>query len=171
MNYRMRFNRYESSLHDIEDALCQGSTYYTSPEDYLLTLDECTTYIEKLKMGRELNKKWVKRRKQHIEVVVWIVYIAMYIVFILICLFLFPFIDSYVGDLSLLLKIPISVFGGVCWMFLSGILTNLISSFFTIEYNVDLFPVVDEKIEKMFDDIVWKHYVNNIKVKRLLFCK
>lgn len=65
-----QFNRYETELDFLDLAFGEGNAEYFNPKDYSLTKEECIHYLNDLKKGRELNKKWKDRRVKIIRALV-----------------------------------------------------------------------------------------------------
>ena len=146
------FNRYETELDFLDLAFWDGNADYCNPKDYSVTKEECIRYLNDLKKGRELNKKWKDSRVKIIRALV-----------ICFCLFLcvsLPFLLVWglekigLGEWSFL-----AYYAALCVIIgFSGWLYNSVNNNlrYSKRYNSSFFPAINMNVEKLFDDYLVK---------------
>lgn len=145
------FNRYETSPDIVQSALNEYDDKYCNPEDYFVTEEECRDYINNLKTGQNLNYKWNNRRKNYWE---WFVAGVGLVLTISISSIVWFWLESIDSPWSLPAFIAsIWIVGGI-----SGYIYNQIAEYMhdSTIYNYEYFPPINENIERLFDDYLWK---------------
>lgn len=145
------FNRYETNPDLVQSALNEYCDKYCNPEDYFVTEKECREYIEDLKIGQRLNKGWNDRREAF-----WNWFVAG------IGLLLTLSIPSIVWFWLEIRDSPWSLpaFIASIWIVggISGYIYNQIAEYMrdSTIYKNKYFPPINENIERLFDDYLWK---------------
>ena len=157
------FNRYETSPDIVQSALNEFCDKYCNPEDYFVTEKECRDYIDNLKIGQNLNCKWNNRRRKFWE---WLVAGVGLILTISIPSIVWLWLESidfpwgvFVSIVSLLIVAGIS---GYIYIRVAEYMRN--STIYKSEY----FPPINENIERLFDDYLWKWEVDKNVVDKIL---
>ena len=146
-----QYNRYETSPDIVQSALNEYDDKYCNPEDYFVTEEECRDYINNLKTGQNLNYKWNNRRRNYWE---WFVAGVGLVLTISISSIVWFWLESIDSPWSLPAFIAsIWIVGGI-----SGYIYNQIAEYMhdSTIYNNEYFPPINENIERLFDDYLWK---------------
>ena len=145
------FNRYETSLDIVQSALNEFCDKYCNPEDYFVTEKECREYIEDLKIGQRLNKGWNDRRETF-----WNWFVAG--IGLLLTLSIPSIVWFWLESIDSAWSLPafiasIWIVGGI-----SGYIYNQIAEYMhdSTIYKNEYFPPINENIERLFDDYLWK---------------
>ena len=145
------FNRYNAYLNDLEFAFWEGNNKYCNPKEYFVTEEECRKYIEDLKIGQKQNREWNERRKNKW---IWLtISLGLFFTFCLPSIVLFLFnLQQYVWGIPVVLLSSWSIAGTCFWGY------NKTEEYFRNNeiYLHEFFPPVNEKIERIFDDYLWK---------------
>lgn len=145
------FNRYDAYLKDLDLALWEGNNKYCNPKDYFVTEEECRKYIEDLKIGQKQNREWNERRKNRW---IWLtISLGFFFTFCLPLLVLFLFnLQQHAWGIPV-----VSLFSwSIAWPCFWGY--NKTEEYFSNNktYWHKFFPPVNENIERLFDDYLWK---------------
>ena len=157
------FNRYETSLDFVQSALNEYDDKHCNPEDYFVTEDECRKYIEELKRGQRLNREWNHRRRTFWE---WFVAGCGYLLTIFVPCFLWYWFDleNYLWGWPLSFIVT-GIVGGTSIFVFNRVAEYMHSS--TL-YKSEYFPPINDNIERLFDDYLWKWKVEkNIDNKNI----
>lgn len=146
------FNRYETELDLLDLAFGEGGADYCNPKEYSVTKEECIHYLNDLKKGRELNKKWKDSRVKIIR--------ALVISFCIIICISLPFLLVWgldvigLGGWSFFVYYAVLciIIGFSRWLYCS-VDNNLR---YSKRYNSSLFPAINMNVEKLFDDYLVK---------------
>lgn len=145
------FNRYDAYLSELEFAFWEGNNKYCNPKDYFVTEEECRKYLEGLKNGQELNHEWNERRRTRW---IWfIIFLGLFFTFGLPSIVLYFFnLQQYAWGIPVVLLFSLSIAGLCCWGY------NKTEEYFRYKtiYLQQFFPPVNENIERLFDDYLWK---------------
>lgn len=145
------FNRYDAYLNDLDSAFWEGNNKYCNPKDYFVTEEECRKYLEDLKNGQKLNREWNERRKNRW---IWLtISLGLFFTFCLPSIVLLLFnLQQYVWGIPVVLLSSWSIAGACCWGY------NKTEEYFRNNeiYLHKFFPPVNENIERLFDDYLWK---------------
>ena len=145
------FNRYETNIDFVSSALNECDDKYCNPEDYFVTEKECREYIEDLKIGQRLNKGWNDRRESFWN---WFVAGIGLLLTLSIPSIVWFWLESIDSPWSLPAFIAsIWIVGGI-----SGYIYNQIAEYMrdSTIYKNEYFPPINENIERLFDDYLWK---------------
>jgi hypothetical protein len=155
------FNRYETSPDIVKSALNEYSDKYCNPADYFVTKDECRKYVEDLKIGQKLNREWNSKRRNYWEWFVAGVGLILTISIPSIVWLWLEFIDSPWG-------LPASI--ASLWIVggFSGYIYNQVAEYMrdSTIYKSEYFPPINENIERLFDDYLWKWEVEKNAVNK-----
>ena len=149
-----QFNRYTTDTDDLKFALWEGNEMYCNPKNYWVTADECEKYLAEIETGQKLNKELNEKRGNRLR------WIAIPLGVIL-NLSIPPIIYLYLDALDSGWGLPVSIIsswaliGGSIWLY------NLIEEHIRNNYiwSNRFFPPVNEKIERLYDDYLWKCYM------------
>lgn len=143
------FNRYETDPDFVKFALNENSDKYCNPGDYYVTEEECREYIEDLKMGQKLNKEWNNKREKRIIIVI-------IIIGILLTLSIPPALFLWLDNQDSAWGFPVCIIS--TWIIIGFFvwLENAFESRKEKFYLDKFFPPVNQNIEKLFDDYMWK---------------
>lgn len=143
------FNRYETDPDFVISAINEYSDKYCDPRDYYVTEEECKKYAEDLKLGQKLNNEWNTKREKR-------VIIAISFVGILLTLSVPPALFLWLDKQESAWGLPICFISS--WIII-GIFVWLENAFENRNEKIYLdrfFPLVNQNIEKLFDDYLWK---------------
>lgn len=149
----MFFNRYTSNISYVRNALNKNDIAYCDPSNYYVTKEECLKYLDDVATGQKNNDNWNSRRKKWVVNTTITLCIVLSVILIIVSLY---FLHKYAEGWEIAI-IPI------VWIVLGcavGVY-NLVEEKYRLEdiWRSDLFPPVNEKIEKLFDDYLWKVYI------------
>lgn len=146
------FNKSHINDH-LELAFWEGSEAYCDPKDYFVTKTECEKYLEDLKRGDKLNSEYNEQRRSK-----WVTIISITVtVFGFSFLFLIGFIwtksDNAWIEFACWIAVHAVAFS-MLWIYCS------IGGYFDRKIYWDIFyPEVNENIEKLFNDYLWKEKI------------
>ena len=145
------FNRYEINDNSLQYSYKAYNDNYCNPKDYLVTTDECDNYLDELIIANQQNKEYNKKRSAFWKRIIYIILVIV--------------------DISILALITFWLYRNqstwlvaVCWLLLVGtiglsfFIFDAIESYFSnseIRWDA-LYPKVNQNIEKLFDDYLWK---------------
>lgn len=145
------FKRYDAYLNHLDSAFWEGNNKYCNPKDYFVTEEECRKYLEDLKNGQKLNREWNERRKNRW---IWLtISLGLFFTFCLPSIVLLLFnLQQYVWGIPVVLLSSWPIAGACCWGY------NKTEEYFRNNeiYLHKFFPPVNENIERLFDDYLWK---------------
>ena len=147
------FNRYETNIDDVTSALNEHDDKYCNPKDYYVTEEECRKYIKDVKIGQKLNREWNVSHKNFWE---WLVFGVGYFLTVTMPSVLWLWLDLDESPWGWPITFIVTgIVGG-----LSLYVYNHVADYFHYEYvnkhKSDFFPPVNENIERLFDDYLWK---------------
>ncbi len=145
------FNRYKTNLDYVKSAFDEYNRNYCNPVDYFVTEEDCINYINGLKIGQKLNKEWNDRRVTFWN---WLIAGIGFVLTISIPSMLWLWLESIGSPWGLPASIiSVWVVGGI-----SAYVYNWVAKYFQdkIIYKSEYFPPVNEHIERLFDDYLWK---------------
>lgn len=152
------FNRYNyrADYQDLECSFRESDDIYCNPKDYSVTEDECSLYLKNLARGNKLNDEWNKKRRIKRELRWrWTIFIIGVILFFGISSLIFIWFD--INDFAERLGVSIysfqAVAGASVWVY--GKVEEQFQDS-KIFYSI-FYPKVNENIERLFDDYLWKH--------------
>lgn len=149
----MFFDRYTSDISCLRNALNKKDVAYCNPSDYYVTEEECIKYLDEIEVGQANNDKWNTKRRERVVRTTLILCFIGSIILIFVSLY---FLHVYVEGWEILL-IPISwiIIGTAIGIF------NWVNEEFRSNYiwRSSFFPPVNYKIEKLFDDYLWRVYL------------
>lgn len=143
------FNRYETNPNFVKAAFNEYSKNYCNPKNYLVTEEECRKYVEELKLGQKLNKEWNSKREKRIIT-------AIVVIGILLTLSVPPALFLWLDNQESAWGLPVCIIS--TWIII-GFFVWLCNVFETRRetcYLDKFFPPVNQNIEKLFDDYLWK---------------
>ncbi len=121
---------------------------YCNPDDYNVTIDDCTKYLEELEEGQRCNVKWNNRRRC---IILRVYIVVSAILTIMLPCYIFEWLS--LEGWGLLLGWFALIIGGI-FAYLYGGLDSYIQHNYKIKYN--FYPSINYKIERLFDDYLWK---------------
>lgn len=145
------FNRYDVKDNSLESSFWEYNDKYCNPKDYMTTKEECEKYLKELITANKENKELNENRRKRWMKAIYIG-VAVFCMTILapLCLWLINDNSTWVVVLSYFIfngTIAISL-----WIIES---TDRYFSKNTIYWDA-LYPTVNQNIEKLFDDYLWK---------------
>ena len=145
------FNRYDVKDNSLGYSFREYNDKYCNPKDYMTTEEECEKYLNELITANKENKELNENRRKRWMTAIYIG-VAVFCVTILapLCLWLINDNSTWVVVLCYFIfngAIAISV-----WIIET---TNRYFSKNTIYWDA-LYPTVNQNIEKLFDDYLWK---------------
>lgn len=143
------FNRYETNPDFVKSAFNEYSDKYCNPSDYYVTEEECGKYIEELKLGQRLNKEWNNKREKRIRTLI-------IVIGVLLTLSVPPALFLWIDNQDSAWGFPVCIIS--TWVII-GVFVWLYNGFESrkeIIYLDKFFPSVNQNIEKLFDDYLWK---------------
>lgn len=149
----MFFNRYTTDTGQVRNALNKSDMDYCAPDNYKVTEEECLRYLEEVKIGQDRNKTWNIDRNNRVVITTLILCSVISIILFAVSLFLLhKYAEGWeIGILPLV------------WIIIGGavLVYNWVEDNYTSDYiwRSDFFPPVNNKIEKLFDDYLWKKYI------------
>lgn len=147
------FDRYETHLDDLENAFRDDSYKYCNPKDYFVTEDECRQYLKDLKEAREKNRDLNYKRRlknNRFFLIAFIVFIVFYIAVVV----LWNPNISISSNLSFPILCLVGVIA-ICLLFWAYNYADKYIQLHEIIY-LKFYPPINENIEKLFDDYIWK---------------
>ena len=149
----MFFNRYTANTCYVRNALNKKDLDYCAPENYHVSEKECLKYLDDIAIGQRNNDNWNSKRKKRVVNTTLISCIILSLILLFVLLYLLH-IYAEGWEIALL---PIS------WIILGSAIGvyKFVDEKYRNEYiwRSDFFPPINEKIEKMFDDFLWKVYI------------
>ena len=146
------FNRYDGPYTGLESSYWEGNEKYCNPKDYSVSEDECRQYLEDLEKGKKLNDEWNRERiSRLIKTSYSIGFILTFSILFLVWYWLYKTDSAWAYPIALVTSW--GVLGLSVWFF------NKVSDYFHNQrkFFVDRFyPRVNENIERLFDDYLWK---------------
>lgn len=146
------FNRYDSPSRSLESAFWEGCDMYCNPKDYYVSEEDCIKYLKDLENANKLNDEWNDKRRLNWT---WTtIIIGVILSFSIPSLVIIRFYNqdaAWVYLVSLLL--------GWILIGISYWIYNKVEEYFYYGDKVYLsrfYPEVNENIEKLFDDYLWK---------------
>lgn len=142
------FNRYRITK-DVRYSFMESCDCYCNPEDYSVSEEDCMRYLDDLERGDKLNTEWNrKRRARWTSITLGI----LLIISIPTLLFISHYFDYSVWGLLVKNILMWSIIGISIWVYSS------VDSYFQNNkiYLSQFYPVVNENIERLFDDYLWK---------------
>ena len=146
--YMGLFNRY-CITKDLNNSFWERNVYYCNPKDYSVSEEDCRRYLDDLEKGDKLNTEWNRKRRSRWTSITLGVLLTVSIPTIV-------FISFYFDDSTweYLLKTILSflILGISLWVY------NAVDMYFqrNKEYVSTFYPEVNENIERLFDDYLWK---------------
>lgn len=146
--YMGLFDRY-CITKDIYNSFWERNVYYCNPKDYSVSEEDCRRYLNDLGKGDTLNTEWNRKRRSRWTSITLGVLLTISIPTIV-------FISYYFNDSTweYLLKtiLSFSILGFSFWVF------NAVDMYFQYnkEYLSTFYPEMNENIERLFDDYLWK---------------
>ena len=143
------FNRYETDPDLVKSAFNEKSDKYCNPDEYNVTEEECMKYIEDLKMGQKMNNEWNDKRNKRI--IIMIVLMGL-----LLTLSIPPALFLWLDKQGSAWGLPVCFIS--TWIVI-GLFVWFYNSFEKRNEKIYLekfFPSVNQNIEKLFDDYLWK---------------
>lgn len=146
------FNRYDLTSQGLESAFWEGSDMFCNPKDYSVSEEDCIKYLKDLENANKLNDEWNDKRRLNWT---WTtIIIGVILSFSIPSLVIIRFYNqdaAWVYLVSLLL--------GWILIGISYWIYNKVEEYFYYGDKVYLsrfYPEVNENIEKLFDDYLWK---------------
>lgn len=146
------FNRYDLTSQGLESAFWEGCDMYCNPKDYFVSEEDCIKYLKDLENANKLNDEWNDKRRLNWT---WTtIIIGVILSFSIPSLVIIRFYNqdaAWVYLVSLLL--------GWILIGISYWIYNKVEEYFYYGDKVYLsrfYPEVNENIEKLFDDYLWK---------------
>lgn len=146
----MYFNRYTANLDELSSALNEGDELYCDPDRYFVSHHDCWVYLEELKNGQKKNKDFCNKKITKVKSIIWIIEI---IVFVVINGLLIHYFDKYIY-LFAYLFVSCIIFIPLFGLYLLN--RQILEDYYSNRYYSRFFPPKDVKIEKLFDDYLWK---------------
>ncbi len=146
------FNRYHLTSQGLESAFLEGCDMYCNPKDYFVSEEDCIKYLKDLENANKLNDEWNDKRRLNWT---WTtIIIGVILSFSIPSLVIIRFYNqdaAWVYLVSLLL--------GWILIGISYWIYNKVEEYFCYGDKVYLsrfYPEVNDNIEKLFDDYLWK---------------
>lgn len=146
------FNRYDGPYSGLESSFSEWSDKYCNPKDYSVSEDDCRHYLEALEKGKKLNDEWNKKRRSS-----WIK--ATFFVGLFLTLFIPFLVYSWLVKNDSAWIYPITLLTSWVVLGLSIWIYNKVENYFHYQGKVFVdrfYPRVNENIERLFDDYLWK---------------
>jgi hypothetical protein len=156
----MFFDRYTTDTRQVRKALDKSDMAYCDPINYNVTEEDCLKYLEEVKSGQEKNKIWNTNRKNRVVKTTLILCFVISIILFIVSLF---FLHIYAEGWEIgMLPITWIIIGGAIGVY------NWVEEKYISEYiwRSDYFPPINDKIEKLFDDYLWKKYLREEESKK-----
>lgn len=133
----------------IDLAYWEGSVAYCNPKDYFVSKAECEKYLEDLRKGNKLNSEYNKKRRSKWLPVISATGIVLGVILYLLGCFLG--IKSGYDWAAFALSVAC-----VLYLFAFYMIYVKFYEYFTKTYWGGFYPKVNENIEKLFNDYLWK---------------
>ncbi len=154
------FNRYRTDLDTVKCAFYEHRCGFCNPKDYYVTKDECVMYLQQLKDAQKLNKTWNEERKRRKgKILYWSICTFCLILLLTVPVGLFLWLDNQDSTWG----IPLCIFASWGVIGLFAWLINVTDQYLNnlnMIYKMNLFPLVNENIEKLFEDYLLKQFIN-----------
>lgn len=149
------FNRYEYDQ-GLEFAFWEGNDLYCNPVDYSVSEDECQQYLKGIETGKKLNDEWIDKRRSRW---VWSSVIIGGIATISIPPLVFLWLDSNDSAWG----VPACILSSWIVIGISMVVCNKVDEYFQNSkiFLGRFYPKVNENIERLFDDYLWKKKLLN----------
>lgn len=156
----MFFDRYTTDTSQARKALNKSDMAYCDPDNYNVTEEECLRYLEEVKSGQNINNRWNTDRKNRVvKTTLILCFVISIILFIISLLLLHKYAEGWeIGMLPITWIIIGGAIGAYKW-----VEEKYISEYI---WRSDFFPPINDKIEKLFDDYLWKVYLRDEECKK-----
>ena len=152
------FNRYRIT-NDLNNSFWEKYAYYCNPKDYSVSEEDCRRYLDDLENGDKLNTEWNRKRRSRWTSITIVVLLAILIPTLY---FIVYYFNDSIWDRLLSYILVCSILGASFWVF------NTVDMYIQLNkiYLGQFYPEVNENIERLFDDYLWKcKLVNEAKLK------
>lgn len=152
------FNRYETDPDFVISAINEYSDKYCNPRDYYVTEEECRKYVKDLKLGQKLNQEWSRKREKRIRTVI-------IVIGVLLTLSVPPVLYLWLENQDSAWGLPVCFIS--TWIII-GFFAWLYNDYESMKENIYLdkfFPSVNQNIEKLFDDYLWKWEKDKLRIE------
>jgi len=147
------FNRYDVlNYPSLESSYWEGNDKYCNPNDYSVGEDDCRQYLEDLEIAKKQNDEWNEKRKSN-----WIK--STYFIGFILTLFIPFLVYSWLNKNDYVLTNLITLVTSWVVLGLSLWICNKVENYFHYQEKIYLskfYPKVNENIERLFDDYLWK---------------
>lgn len=145
------FNRYDVKDKSLEYSFMEYNDYYCNPKEYMVTVEECEKYLDELVIANQQNKEYNEKHCAFWKRIIYVI-LAIIDVILLVIVNYWLYKDQSTWVVA------------VCWIILVGAIILSVFSFNSVESYFNnselrwdaLYPKVNQNIEKLFEDYLWK---------------
>lgn len=143
------FNRY-CITQDVRSSFWERSEFYCNPKDYSVTEEDCRRYLDDLEKGDKLNTEWNTKRRSRWTSITLGVLLTISIPTLVFISYIF---NNSTWEFLIKTILSFSILGISFWLY------NAVDMYFqrNKESVSQFYPPINENIERLFDDYLWKH--------------